>query len=230
MLHAHHNTTHWLHRQRRWSSNVLRARRGEPLRTTATDSAADGLARRILADPRLEGQPLKFLDVSEKYWKVCGSPPRLAPLPRLQAAAAGTLQRRPCAYLGPQPPPTLTPCPLQALRQSEHEPDRPRPSCVASSPRPLAARPEYDAVVCGGTLGMFLATALQLKGHRVCVVERRVAQGRLQEWNSSRAELQVRRRPAPGQAQPGPAQCRGRGSPGRGGRQGTTCWRRRPLG
>lgn len=46
-------------------------------------------------------------------------------------------------------------------------------------------------VVCGGTLGLFLATALQLRGWRVAVVEKRLAQGRNQEWNISWGELQV---------------------------------------
>ncbi|GBG71153.1 hypothetical protein CBR_g8455 [Chara braunii] len=30
----------------------------------------------------------------------------------------------------------------------------------------------YDAVVCGGTLGIFFATALALKGKKVAIVER----------------------------------------------------------
>jgi lycopene cyclase CruP len=48
---------------------------------------------------------------------------------------------------------------------------------------------DCDVCVAGGTLGIFLALALQLKGHRVCVVEKRTLQGRSQEWNISRAEL-----------------------------------------
>ena len=51
--------------------------------------------------------------------------------------------------------------------------------------------PEYDVVVAGGTLGIFLALALQLRGHKVCVVERRRLQGRTQEWNISRKELET---------------------------------------
>lgn len=45
---------------------------------------------------------------------------------------------------------------------------------------------EFDVVVCGGTLGIFLALALQQKGHKVCVLEKRISQGRSQEWNISR--------------------------------------------
>jgi len=51
---------------------------------------------------------------------------------------------------------------------------------------------QYDVVVLGGTLGIFLATALQLRGKRVAVVEQ-TAQlaGRIQEWNIGRSDLQA---------------------------------------
>ncbi|XP_027172912.1 uncharacterized protein LOC113772501 [Coffea eugenioides] len=48
---------------------------------------------------------------------------------------------------------------------------------------------KFDVVVCGGTLGIFIATALSSKGLRVGVVERNVLKGREQEWNISRKEL-----------------------------------------
>nr|XP_043623880.1 uncharacterized protein LOC122595563 [Erigeron canadensis] len=48
---------------------------------------------------------------------------------------------------------------------------------------------KFDVLVCGGTLGIFLATALSLKGLRVGVVERNLLKGREQEWNISRKEL-----------------------------------------
>lgn len=44
-------------------------------------------------------------------------------------------------------------------------------------------------MVCGGTLGIFLAAALQLGGLRVAVVERGPLRGRAQEWNISRKEI-----------------------------------------
>ncbi|KAH0766868.1 uncharacterized protein [Solanum tuberosum] len=47
----------------------------------------------------------------------------------------------------------------------------------------------FDVIVCGGTLGIFIATALSSKGLRVGVVERNVLKGREQEWNISRKEL-----------------------------------------
>uniref|UniRef100_A0A7N0TBK4 Lycopene beta-cyclase n=1 Tax=Kalanchoe fedtschenkoi TaxID=63787 RepID=A0A7N0TBK4_KALFE len=47
----------------------------------------------------------------------------------------------------------------------------------------------FDVLVCGGTLGIFIATALTLKGLRVAVVERNQLKGREQEWNISKKEL-----------------------------------------
>jgi flavin-dependent dehydrogenase len=49
---------------------------------------------------------------------------------------------------------------------------------------------DYDVVVCGGTLGIFFATALRLKGQRVAVLEAGKLRGREQEWNLSMDELQ----------------------------------------
>ncbi|KAL4588966.1 hypothetical protein LXL04_001867 [Taraxacum kok-saghyz] len=48
---------------------------------------------------------------------------------------------------------------------------------------------KFDVVVCGGTLGIFIATALSIKGLRVGVVERNLLKGREQEWNISKKEL-----------------------------------------
>lgn len=48
----------------------------------------------------------------------------------------------------------------------------------------------FDVVVCGGTLGVFVAAALARVGHRVAVVERAELRGRAQEWNISRKELE----------------------------------------
>lgn len=48
---------------------------------------------------------------------------------------------------------------------------------------------DFDVVVCGGTLGIFVAAALAQRGHRVACVERGPLRGRAQEWNISRKEL-----------------------------------------
>ena len=49
---------------------------------------------------------------------------------------------------------------------------------------------DYDVTLCGGTLGIFIATALQLKGHNVAVIEAGKLMGREQEWNISMKELE----------------------------------------
>jgi hypothetical protein len=49
---------------------------------------------------------------------------------------------------------------------------------------------DYDVTICGGTLGIFFATALQLRGHKVCVLEAGKLRGREQEWNISMDEME----------------------------------------
>ncbi len=48
---------------------------------------------------------------------------------------------------------------------------------------------DFDVIVCGGTLGIFIACALQRKGWRVAIIEQGILKGRAQEWNISRQEL-----------------------------------------
>ncbi|MEW5307740.1 MAG: hypothetical protein WDW36_010116 [Sanguina aurantia] len=76
----------------------------------------------------------------------------------------------------------------RVLRNMKHEPEKKGPKVVTYSDEPLGET-DYDVVICGGTLGLFLATALQQRGHRVCIVEKRLVQGRNQEWNISRGEV-----------------------------------------
>ncbi|XP_020212477.1 uncharacterized protein LOC109797007 [Cajanus cajan] len=63
------------------------------------------------------------------------------------------------------------------------------PSLFRSSELADKAEGSYDVLVCGGTLGIFIATALCARGLRVAIVERNVLKGREQEWNISRKEL-----------------------------------------
>jgi lycopene cyclase CruP len=50
---------------------------------------------------------------------------------------------------------------------------------------------DFDVLVCGGTLGIFIGAALAKLGWRVALLEKGKLQGREQEWNISRQELQT---------------------------------------
>ena len=50
---------------------------------------------------------------------------------------------------------------------------------------------DADVVICGGTLGILLGATLQQQGWQVVLIERGKLQGREQEWNISRDELQA---------------------------------------
>jgi hypothetical protein len=63
------------------------------------------------------------------------------------------------------------------------------PACWLKLREQYGKELDFDVVVCGGTLGIFFATALQLQGHNVCVVEAGELRGREQEWNLSFDEL-----------------------------------------
>ncbi|CAI9774483.1 unnamed protein product [Fraxinus pennsylvanica] len=78
-------------------------------------------------------------------------------------------------------PPTSVPEPRQVVSKVPglfHDSDQAE-KCVDT----------FDIVVCGGTLGIFIATALSSKGLRVGIVEKAILKGREQEWNISRKEL-----------------------------------------
>lgn len=51
------------------------------------------------------------------------------------------------------------------------------PSLFGSSDLADKAEGSYDVLVCGGTLGIFIATALCARGLRVAIVERNVLKG-----------------------------------------------------
>jgi lycopene cyclase CruP len=66
----------------------------------------------------------------------------------------------------------------------------PIPTAVQESSQRLDCL-EWDVVICGGTLGIFVGAALAKRGLRVALIERGILQGRVQEWNVSRQELGV---------------------------------------
>ena len=77
---------------------------------------------------------------------------------------------------------------LQALRE---QPGRRGPLVIRTRHRRLPQKAEYDVCVCGGTLGIFIATTLQKRGFNVCVLEKNKLKGRTQEWNVNGHELQA---------------------------------------
>ncbi|BAY40733.1 hypothetical protein NIES2111_51200 [Nostoc sp. NIES-2111] len=66
----------------------------------------------------------------------------------------------------------------------------PTPLVVKESQESLG-NVDWDAIICGGTLGILIGCALAVRGLRVALLERGILQGREQEWNISRKELEV---------------------------------------
>lgn len=139
----------------------------QPIRQAAGPQRLRGLARDICTRDKadIEGDPLQFLKVSEAFWR--------------ETQKQYTMDNAALSKL-------KTPAVVR-----EHL-DRTMSSSAATTSTPSHASPstpDYDVTVCGGTLGIFVALALQQRGHRVAVIERRRVEGRTQEWNISRHEL-----------------------------------------
>ncbi|KAL6751611.1 hypothetical protein V8C86DRAFT_668952 [Haematococcus lacustris] len=97
---------------------------------------------------------------------------------------ASQLEGDPLAFLN------VTEAYWKTLKASKHEPNRKGPTVVrVAQPGARLEHVDFDVVVCGGTLGLMLAATLQRRGHKVAVVDKRLIQGRTQEWNISRGEL-----------------------------------------
>ncbi len=54
----------------------------------------------------------------------------------------------------------------------------------------LESPPDYHVIIAGGTLGIFIGAALARRGWRVLLLEKGIFEGRVQEWNISRPELE----------------------------------------
>ena len=74
----------------------------------------------------------------------------------------------------------------QALRSAPASP----PQVIGTSPQNLGSL-DWDVIISGATLGVFVGAALAQRGWRVALVERGQLRGRVQEWNISRQELQT---------------------------------------
>lgn len=75
------------------------------------------------------------------------------------------------------------------LWQSLREGTIPTPQVVETSDQPLSTI-AWDVLICGGTLGILVGAVLAQRGYRVALLEQGILQGRVQEWNISRQELQ----------------------------------------
>lgn len=86
--------------------------------------------------------------------------------------------------------------PLVGLRKADElwtaykSGDRKPPRVIAESSDSLE-EVTYDALICGGTLGILLGAALAKQGWNVALLERGKLRGRDQEWNISRRELET---------------------------------------
>ncbi|MBW4468745.1 MAG: FAD-binding oxidoreductase [Pegethrix bostrychoides GSE-TBD4-15B] len=76
------------------------------------------------------------------------------------------------------------------LWQSYRDSSLPVVTVIQESPE-LLTQPDWDVIICGGTLGILIGAALAERGWRVALLERGRLRGRDQEWNISRQELQV---------------------------------------
>ncbi|MDJ0775119.1 MAG: FAD-dependent oxidoreductase, partial [Mastigocoleus sp. MO_167.B18] len=76
------------------------------------------------------------------------------------------------------------------ILKSIREGSAPVPMVVKENPHPLE-QVNWDVVISGGTLGILIGSALVMQGWRVAIIERGILQGREQEWNISRQELEV---------------------------------------
>jgi len=75
---------------------------------------------------------------------------------------------------------------LNGLRNNTN----PVPTIVTESSQPLG-EVDWDVLICGGTLGIIIGSAIAKRGLKVALLERQILRGRKQEWNISRKELQV---------------------------------------
>jgi len=77
---------------------------------------------------------------------------------------------------------------MDAFWHSYRQFQQPIPQVVDNSSEQIGDK-DFDVIVCGGTLGIFVACTLQQRGWNVAIIEQGVLRGRVQEWNISRQEL-----------------------------------------
>jgi lycopene cyclase CruP len=77
---------------------------------------------------------------------------------------------------------------MDAFWKSYRQGDQAIAKVVHTSQEKLGDK-DFDVIVCGGTLGIFIGCALQRRGWQVAIIEQGTLRGRAQEWNISRKEL-----------------------------------------
>ncbi|CAB9520445.1 Inherit from NOG: fad dependent oxidoreductase [Seminavis robusta] len=149
----------------------------EPIPDIAADEPKKSLTERMMAKAPTEGQATgaggfstydAFLAAEQRWSNLKASEPFTYDTKLLQSMQNGIA-----------PPPAFV---TQDGAQGN-------PQCWAKLREQEGKKLDYDVVICGGTLGIFFATALQLKGLNVCVLEAGALRGREQEWNISMDEL-----------------------------------------
>ena len=128
----------------------------------------------ILSDPHLEGDPLQFLKVTEAYWSVrhpvfagtalpLSNAGRKPSLPRCTIPVRCVVASSSRAVEQPRTATAqmVTARLVQALKKARDQPSRKGPAVVSKRYRAVG-RPEFDVCVAGGTLGIFIALALQV--------------------------------------------------------------------
>jgi len=111
--------------------------------------------------------------------------PNISELMQVVMQLTTTLTPPPAPAFSPAQQPAwfnLTPFLFVAWRRAQTGAEAgPAPQFVETHTSPLSGSPpSYDVVVAGGTLGVFVATALAQRGWRVAVVERGPLRGRSQ--------------------------------------------------
>ena len=120
-------------------------------RSGSDASAREGLAMSVMSNNDIEGDPLQFLRVSEAYWQVSSSPEALASLDLTQGRVHGILAGS-GAMLDLYDS-------VQAMKSA---PAKRGPAVIRVRHRRLQQAFDCDVAVCGGTLGLLLALALQV--------------------------------------------------------------------
>lgn len=126
----------------------------------------ESLANSILSDPSIEGDPLKFLHVSEAYWQACAR--NFACLIVVLFSHAAVKNPIGCCEVALslirciQPRRSQLFIPFLCMQAMKNAPPKRGPAVVRVRHRRLTETLDCEVAVCGGTLGLLVALALQV--------------------------------------------------------------------